>query len=203
MIRRTFALVAAAALSLGLAGCITLFPKEKPAQLYRFEATPPAASGAAPTFTVRLGQPDFDEASSGDQILTSNGDQVAYLGGSRWSAPAIQLFQATLTHAFAVGGAPARLVGAATPGPANLRLTLQVTRFEANYAQGLTAAPTVVVRMHAVLVREKDMSIVADRLFEASAPAAENHADAIVAAYDVATTKAVGDLIAWVDQTGG
>jgi cholesterol transport system auxiliary component len=203
MIHRTLAAAAVAALSLGLAGCITLFPKEAPAQLYRFEATPPAATGTAPSFSVRLGQPDFDEAASGDQIFTSNGDQVAYLGGARWSAPAVQIFQATLAHAFAAAGGPARLVGSAAPGKADLRLTLTVTRFEANYAQGPAAAPTVVVRMHATLVREKDMSPVADQLFEADAPAADNHAGAIVTAYNAATTKAVGDLIAWVDQSGG
>lgn len=36
--------VAASILALGLAGCITVFPKTKPAQLYRFGGEPSAAA---------------------------------------------------------------------------------------------------------------------------------------------------------------
>jgi cholesterol transport system auxiliary component len=203
MIRRTLALAAAAALSLGLAGCITLFPKETPAQMYRFEATPPAASGVPPAFTVRNNLLGFDNVSAGDQIVTSTGDEVAFLRGARWAAPAQELFEGTLAQAFAVAGGPARVIGAGAPGHADLRLTVQVTRFEADYVSGPTAAPTVVVRLHAALVHEKDMSPAGERIFQAEIPAADNHLAAIVTAYDAATTKAVGELIAWVEQGGG
>jgi cholesterol transport system auxiliary component len=204
MMRRALTLATAAALVAGLGGCITLFPKEAPAQLYRFEAaTSPASAATAPAFTVRTGALDFDEPASGDQILTSNGDQVAYLAAARWAAPAMQLFDAAIFHGFDAGGGPAHLVGPGAAGNEELRLQMQVTRFEANYASGLTAPPTIVVRLHATLVHEKDLTPAGDRTFEASVPASDNHIAAIVTAYDAATTKVVGDLVAWVDQRGG
>ena len=203
MIHRALAL-AAVALSLGLAGCITLFPKEAPAQLYRFDVTPPApaAAGAAP-FSVRLLAIDFDEAAAGDQMLTSTGDQVAYLAGARWEAPAARLFDAAVAHGFDAPENSARLVAAGAAGHSTLRLQLQVTRFEAQYPAGPPGqAPTVVVRMHAALIHEKDMTPAGEHVFEASATAADNHVGSIVQAYDQATSKAVGDLVAWVDQGG-
>jgi len=203
--RRAPALALAAALvaTLGLGACITLFPKEAPATLYRFEATVPAAaqSNAAP-FTVRLAASTFDPAAAGDQILTSNGDQVAYISTARWSGAAQQLFDAAVAHGFDAAGGPAHTMAATAPGHADLRLALHVTRFEADYLSGMTAAPTVVIHMHAELLREKDMARLAERDFEASAPAAENRVSAIVPAYDAATSKVVGDLVSWVDGGG-
>src|SRR5271156_5705810 len=78
------------ALSVGLAGCITLFPKAKPEQLYRFDAQiQPPQSGGRP-FTVRNGAAEFDPASAGDRIMTINGDQVAYIADGRWAIRATQ-----------------------------------------------------------------------------------------------------------------
>ena len=44
---------AAAMTAAALAGCVTLFPKEKPVQLYRFEAQAPAAQGGR-AFAIRM-----------------------------------------------------------------------------------------------------------------------------------------------------
>src|ERR1700679_4016550 len=80
------------ALSVGLAGCITLFPKAKPEQLYRFDAQIPPPQGGGRPFTVRNGAVEFDPASAGDRIMTIDGDQVAYIADGRWAIPATQLF---------------------------------------------------------------------------------------------------------------
>jgi cholesterol transport system auxiliary component len=202
MTHRALALVAMA-LSLGLGGCITLFPKEPPVQLYRFEAdAPPSGAATATPFRVRGSPIDFDGPAAGDQLMSTTGDEVAYLGGARWSAPASSLFEDAVEHGFAAGG-PAQLIGPAAPGRDDYRLQLKVTRFEATYPSGAAAPPTVVVRLHAVLLHEKDLSPAGERLFEADIPAADNHMAAIVTAYDAATTKVVGDLVAWVGQGGG
>jgi len=202
MMHRVLALVATA-LSLGLCGCITLFPKEAPAQLYRFEADLPPATAAATPFSVRASPLDFDTPAAGDQMMTSDGDQVAYIGGARWSAPASDLFEDAVEHGFATAGGPARLVGPGAPGRDDYRLQLQVTRFEATYPSGPKAAPTIVVRLRATLLHEKDLAPAGERLFEATIPAADNHVSDIVTAYDAATTKVVGELVAWVGQGGG
>ncbi|HZZ35630.1 MAG TPA: ABC transporter, partial [Caulobacteraceae bacterium] len=82
---RGLALAAGASL---LAGCISLFPKSEPAQLYRFGTVLPAvqetASGAAP-FGVLMTVTGFDRAAVGDRILTVNGAQAAYIKSARWA----------------------------------------------------------------------------------------------------------------------
>jgi cholesterol transport system auxiliary component len=189
MIRPAWTAAAALTLLLGLGGCITLFPKEAP-----------AAQGGP--ISVRVAAVDFDAAASGDRILTVDGDQVAYIGGGRWESPASQLFEESVWHAFNTAGGRTRLVGPG-PGKAEYRLIIEVSRFEARYLSGPTAAPTVVVHLHASLTRQSDLSVVADKEFDATAPASDNRVGPIVEAYDQATTQAVGDMVAWVNQPGG
>jgi cholesterol transport system auxiliary component len=203
MIRPALAAVAVLILAVGLGGCITLFPKEKPAQLYRFDVSlpqAPAASGAP--FAVRVGAVGFDPAASNDRLLTVNGDEVAYLGGARWETQASELFGEAVEHGFNTAGGRARLVGLG-PAKAEFRLTLQVSRFEAEYLNGPSAAPTIVVHLHATLERQSDLSVVGEKEFDATAPAADNRVGPIVAAYEAATTQVVGALVAWINQPAG
>jgi cholesterol transport system auxiliary component len=191
-------ILALGAMTLGLGGCITLFPKQKPAQLYRFDAAvQPAPPAAGAPFAVRSSGLDFDAAASGDRILTYTGDEAAYIDGSRWVAPASELFEEAVQHGFDTAAGRAHLVG---PGPAKaeFRLTLQVTRFEARYSSP-GAAPTVIVHMHAVLERQSDLVVVAEKEIDHEAPASDNRVGAIVSAYDAAASQAISDLVAWVN----
>jgi cholesterol transport system auxiliary component len=153
------------------------------------------------TFAVRTSMTDFDAAAAGDRIMTVDGDQVAYVAAGRWSSPANQLFDEAVAHGFAAPGDAARLVG--STGKADYRLRLIVSRFEARYPSGPTSTPTVVIVVRAVLDRQSDLSHVATQEFEAEVPAGDNRVGPIVQAFDQATTKVVGDLVAWVDQKGG
>ena len=195
--RPVIAPVAVAALA-ALGGCITLFPKTAPAQLYRFDANVQPAASAAP-LAIREGNLEFDPAAGGDRILTVTGDQVAYVDTSRWAIPATQLFQQALDHGFAAAGV--RLVGIGETGQAKYRLRIEVGRFEARYLEGAAAAPTVFVSLRATLDRESDGAHVGERAFDASVPASANRMGEIVQAYDQAVSKVVGDLAAWVSQT--
>jgi cholesterol transport system auxiliary component len=198
---RLAALPFAAALALGLAGCVTLFPKEKPAPLYRFSTSFQAAQAApGPRFAVRSGVVDFDPASEGDRILTVDGDQVAYVGDARWDVAAVQQFEAALAKGFDETGGPARLVGSGHPGKALYRLKVAVTQFEARYDHGPTAPPTIVVKATATLDKEVDSTLVGVKDFSAEVPASDNRVAPMVSAYGAATSKVIGDLVAWVDQ---
>jgi cholesterol transport system auxiliary component len=193
-------ILALGTIGFGLSGCITLFPKEKPAQLYRFDATvPPATAAPGPRFAVRGAGLEFDEAASGDRILTVTGDEAAYIEGARWASPASELFQEAVEHGFNTADGRAHLVG---PGPAkaDYRLNLQVTRFETRYASA-GATPTVVVHVHATLERQSDLVVVAEQEFDHEAPAADNRVGDIVSAYDAATGQTVNDLVNWVDAS--
>jgi len=189
-----------AALCVALGGCVSLLPKAKPVQLYRFgAATAPVSEAAAPApaLTIARGNIDFDSAAATDRILTVAGSDAAYIAGGRWVSPAPVLFQEALMRAFqAAPGAP-RLVDRGGVSRASLVLTLDVQAFEARYDNGRGKAPQVAVQVHAVLVGRGDGKPVGEKIFTATARAGDNRIGAIVDAYDQALGALFADLIGW------
>jgi cholesterol transport system auxiliary component len=158
--------------------------------MYRFgdsTAAPASAPAAAPV-TVLKGPITFPPASGGDRILTVNGSGNAYVGGARWVAPAASLFDEAVLKTFDAPGAP-RLVGRGEPLLAASTLRLDVRAFEARYP-----GPTVRVQVRATLIRNADRVLIAEKMFEAQVPAADNRQGPIVAAFD----QAVGQVLAGV-----
>jgi cholesterol transport system auxiliary component len=186
----------ALALPLVLGGCISVFPKAKPVQMYRFGGSVPAAEASAgPAKAVLKGATVFPAAASGDRILTATGAETAYIGGARWVAPASIMFDDVLLKAFDAPG-PVRLVERGEPIAAASTLRLDVRSFEARYP-----GPTAVVQVRATLIRNADHSVVGEKMFEASVPATDNRQGPIVAAFDAATGKVIADLRAWTGAT--
>lgn len=192
------ALSAAIALPLGLGACISVFPKAKPVQMYRFgdQAVAPAApaASAAPAVVFK-GPITFPPASGGDRILTITGSQSAYVGGARWVAPAASLFDAALLKAFDAPGAP-RLVARGEPLSAPGTLRLDVRAFEARYP-----GPTVRVQVRATLFRNADRALVGEKMFEAEVPAADNRQGPIVTAFDQAVGQVLTGVRDWTAAT--
>jgi cholesterol transport system auxiliary component len=191
-----------------LVGCITLLPKQKPAQLYRFGVSgPPAASHTAgqARFSVSAAPTNFERAAAGDQILAITGDQAAYVSGSRWVTAAGSLFDAAVTRAFDADTGPARLIPRGEAVRSDYLLKLDVRTFEARYDRGQQAPPTVVVEIYAGLVKRSNEltgAAPAERIFQVSVPASENRAGAIAQAFDSAVTDALGKVVVWVDAKG-
>src|SRR5665213_4299505 len=177
--------VAVVALGLMLAGCISLLPKQKPAQLYRFGVSaPPTAvrTSAQGRFSVQAVPMSFARDAAGDNILTTTGDQAAYIAGSRWVTSASSLFEAAVTRAFDADGGPARLLARGEAVRPDYTLKLDVRRFEARYDSGQQAPPTVVVELYAGLIRRSSDAPTAppaERIFQASIPASDNRAGPI------------------------
>jgi len=203
MIRRAARLLIAAGCAACLAACITLFPKEKPAQLFRFGDRVTAPAGSGPAFAVRSVGFEFDRAAAGDAMLTVSGDQVAYISGARWAVPATLMFEAAVRRGFDAPGGTVRLINPGEGGQAKFILRLHVTHFEARYDAGPSAPPTIYVALRAVLTRTADQSLVGAQPLEVKASATDNSASAIAAAFDHATSDVVGQLVSWVNQTGG
>ena len=200
----TGGLLLAAAASL-LAGCISLFPKADPAQLYRFGATAPQVQetgSGGPSFGVFLAVIGFDRAAASDRILTVTGTQAAYIKGARWVTSSAGLFDSALQHAFDADQGPARLVDRGEIALTDFVLKLDVRTFEARYDNGQAATPTIVVEVHAALDRTRDRIVVGDRSFKASVTASDNRVGAIAQAFDQAVAKVLGELVAWVDARG-
>lgn len=195
-------LLIAGACAVALSGCISLLPKTKPAQLYRFGPTPAAAAAtAAPrphAISVFRTNGSFASESADDRILTVTGGKAAYIAQSRWVAPAAELFNEAVSEAF--DPSPVRLIARGQQGRFAYALRLDVRKFEARYASGADAAPTIVVRVHAALSKP-DQSVVGEQIFEASIPAGSNRVSAIVSAYDQAVNDVLAKLVAWTEAT--
>lgn len=194
--------LAAAVLALSLSGCVSLFPKADPAQLYRFEArTTAAAPSSAARFTVLKAPTSFARAAAGDGILTLTNGEAAYIAGARWLSPASVLFDETAIRAFQDAGGPARIIGRGEIARSDTYLKLDVRTFEARYDQGPKAAPMVVIEVNATLTRN-NQSLAGTQTFTASVRAADNRVGPIVEAYNQAVTQAVGQMVSWVNTTG-
>jgi cholesterol transport system auxiliary component len=201
-VRAFLNLAAAGALALSLTGCISLLPKSNPAQLYRFGFGEPQAAAQPASLSsvgVLRAPGQFQHESAGDRILTVTGERAAYIAASRWVAPAEVLFDEAVSRAFDAGGGRVRLVGRGEPGHVDYALRLDVRNFETDYAQG--EAPTVLIRVRAVLSRDRSAPPVAERVFEARVPATENRVSTIVAAYDRALSQVLGQIIAWTNSS--
>jgi cholesterol transport system auxiliary component len=194
----------AGVLALTLAGCISLLPKSNPAQLYRLApATTAAAKPALSANAVGVFESggEFQQESAGDRIFTVTGDRAAYIAEARWAAPAQVLFNQAVDAAFEGSGGHVRLVPRGSPAATDYVLRLDVRNFEVRYEGGANAAPTVLVRVHAVLSRDRNRTLVSEQLFEARVPALDNRVGAIVQAYDAAVGQVLGELVAWTNQS--
>lgn len=191
-----------AAVALGLSGCISLLPKSKPAQLYRF--TPPTAAAkaepAANAVGVFQGGGEFQRESAGDRIVTVTGPKVAYIAEVRWAAPAQVLFDQAMDAAFEASGGHVRLVPRGAPAPTDYVLRTDVRNFETRYEAGAKAAPTVLVRVHALMTRDRARTLVSEQVFESRVRAGDNRVSAIVDAYAKATGEVLDQLVAWTNE---
>ena len=202
---RKTALAVLLAAGLGLAGCVTLLPKTKPVQLYRFGDVTTAArnqpAGRA-SFSVLGPDPTFTRASEGDRILTVTGDETAYIADARWIAPAAVLFAEAEVRAFEATGGPARLVKRSDVAAPKFALRLNVETFEVGYPHTGAHLPTVTVQVHAVLIRSVDRQVVAEKTFVTRTPSRENRLAVIVGAFDSATRKTLGQIVDWTNAQG-
>ncbi len=202
---RFFALAAGFSVALTLGGCVTLLPKTEPAQLYRFdvsgEASPQSETQAA-GFWVYRAPTSFARGAEGDQILTLNGDQVAYIAGARWVAPAAALFDEAESHAFDRSSGPAHLNRRGEVGNGLVNLRLDVEAFESSYLDGPGNPPTVVVQVRASLSRVTDRQPLATHMFESRRKVDSNRLGAIVPGFNGAVTDVLGQVVAWTDAEG-
>ena len=197
-------LILAALACVALGGCISLFPKSKPAQLYRFDGEPLQASTALPPTSARVvarGNMRFETAASADRILTVTGPDTAYIAGGRWVSPAPVLFEESLIRAFEAGGGPRLAEGGSTIHATEV-LNLDVQTFETRYVDGDKAAPQIVVQVHAQLLRASDRTVIGDQLFTSTQRSGDNRIGPIVQAYDAAVHEVLGKLVSWTAQQG-
>ena len=193
---RTLALAAAAALS--LSGC-ALLSSPDPVQLYRFgDAAGAVATPATSPVQVKLRALEMPQAAQGDRLLGVTGSQAAYIAGARWVSPALMLYSDALEASFASQARSVRLIGRSELTPTTRLLDVDVRAFETRYDYA-GAAPTVLITVRARLLRFPERTVVSERTFTVSQPAAENRITTIVDAYDMATRDVNAQIVAWTD----
>lgn len=203
---RALALAGLLSAGLALGGCISVLPKSKPANLYRFGQAPPAAASAAdPAVVGAVGvfraPGSFQRESAGDRILTLTDRKAAYVAQTRWVAPAATLFDEAVLTAFDRDNGPARLVSRGEAGRADYALRLDVRNFETHYDQGPKAAPLVVIRLRATLFDSENRRLAGEQFIEAQVRAGDNRVGAIVQAYDAAAGEVIAKLVDWTNRT--
>ena len=189
--------------AVALTGCVTLLPKTKPAQLYRFGYTPELveqkaeaagtagrAVGMAPTGIV-FGTVTFPQDSAGDRIVTVEDSQVAYVAEARWTSAASGLFKDAISTGFARGGQSVTLEPRG-PTAANFRLDISVRKFETDYKRN---RPTVSVALDARLIRLSDRMVVGQKFISADIPVRKSDMSLMADGYNQATTQVVTSLI--------
>ena len=196
-----FAALTLATVALG--GCVSLFPKQVPAQLYRF-GVPEGAAAATPGPDDDLARTPVISppvavvpAGATDRLLTITGSQAAFVGGARWISPAAELWDQAARRAFAARATHVRLLTRSEFAGGVAFLRLDVPEFEARYAAP-DAPPTVHVALHA-LFTHRNGTFSGEHTFVADVPAAENRVGPIVAAYDGAVAQVLDAAVTWAD----
>ncbi len=200
--KRAILAAAIAVAGFSLSGCITLFPKATPVQLYRFGGDIPKVNAPGAPFNLQRSPTQFAHAAQLDTILTTSGTETAYIAGARWVAPAVVLFDEAVGRAFDEASGPARIVARGEMGSGGASLKLDVETFEARYPGGKGAPPTVVVQVRALLIKSADRTILGETTFRSEKPAADDRVGAIVQAYDDATSDVVDQIVTWTEQEG-
>jgi cholesterol transport system auxiliary component len=192
----------AVAMTVPLGACASmLFGKSDPVQLYRFGAQPAAETTVSNArFGVLQSPTEFVEAARSDRILTVTGGQAAYIKDARWVSPAQVLFDEAVARKFQGSPGSARLIQRGEVAKADYVLKLDVRTFETRYAYA-EAIPEVAVEVRALLTSNVDRSVVGERVFSATVPAADNRVGAIVLAYEQAVDQVLGELYGWVNSS--
>ena len=192
----------------GLAGCVSLLPKQPPVQLYVFGRAAPAAApapsaelvGRGGVIGVVLEPVSFPRSALGDGLLTVRGETADYIRGARWLGPAVTLFQEAAERSFDARPRAVRLIDRSQLAAASVLLRLDVQEFDARYDPSTSIPPNVVVDVRATLTRADGRALVQSR-FTDTRPATENRVSAIVAAYDGAVGTVLAQAADWTEAT--
>jgi cholesterol transport system auxiliary component len=194
--RRPFLL--AAPLAAALPGC-SLLPTPQVAQIYRLSPQVDDSPGPSiPHTELTVGLPIASESLDTDRIaLTPGRTRFDYYADSVWTDRLPVLLQTLLVEAFEADGRIAEIgrdVDGLTHG---YLLRTEIRQFEGQYPGAATGPPEIAVVLELQLLTGPEGRLVGRRLISERARASRDKLEAIVAAFDTATGKALAQSVAW------
>jgi ABC-type uncharacterized transport system auxiliary subunit len=182
-------------------GCGSLLESTLPAdQAYVLrppvrEAPPPINQATAGS--VLLQRPQAGPGLDSDRIVLLRSDsRFDFYAASRWAAPAPDMLANFIVDGLRASGAFAAVFDDTSPYAPSYNLRCTLRRFESDYtsAGGNGGAPTVFVALDCTLGRHRERELLASFTAQGSAVAHADRLNDVVAAFNAATTAAVGEL---------
>jgi len=189
--------IAVALLLLAAAGCAgsLLESHTEPPKVYRLTAAPAAGEGRALEAALSVARPRAGATLDTDRIAVAHpGDAFDYVAGVRWAEPAPQMLQQVLVEAFAADGGFAATVAAPSRVPAEYMLDVELRKFTVVYpAAG--SVPEVRVQWQATVVESRHGGRMASFLVDRVVAVSANRREAVIAAFQQATSEAVAETV--------
>lgn len=198
-VARHSALIAAALVCFGTAGCGSLIgPSNPPAQIYRLSPEMTSQPGApAVKWQLAVARPDTSQILDSDRIALLRGSVMDYYADAQWNDSVPRLVQSLLVEAFDRSG---RVQSATTESNlrADMLLTTELRDFEAQYLAANTP-PDVVIDIQAKLLDARGQ-VIASLDSRQTAHATQDSVAGVVNAFDQAMTAALAQIVGWTLQ---
>lgn len=196
MMTRRFALLGAAASLGGCTALSTLRTAATPLNTYDLLPAAGPARGRRSGRTLLVARPDAAAAIETDRIMIKPSPlSIAYLPDSRWPDELPDMMQSLLIRSIA-GTGRLGYVGPGEGGP--VPDVALLTRLDAFQAEVTGDVLNVTVDVTLTLLRDRDQRVIASRIWRQSAPAADDSAAAVVAAFQTVLNGLLPDMANWV-----
>ncbi len=163
----------------------------------------PSATGQPRAIDLVVEVPEASGALDTDRIMIRpNPFQAQYLPRARWADSAPEMMQTLMLRSVENTNAVRYVGRRPLAGSGDYALISEITDFQAERRDGEDAAE-IRLRMTARLVREDDASIVATRVFTATAEVESLDTLPVVESFDSAANPLLREVAAWVMQTLG
>ncbi|WP_232897415.1 ABC-type transport auxiliary lipoprotein family protein [Pontibaca salina] len=196
MMTRRFALLGAAASLSGCSALSTLNTAATPLNTYDLLPVTGTTPGRRSGRTLLVARPDAAAAIATDRVMIKPAPlSITYLPDARWPDELPDLMQSLLIRSIA-GTGRLGYVGPGEGGPVpDLAL---LTRLDAFQAEVTGDALSVTIDVTLTVLRDRDQRVIASRVWRQSAPAADDSAAAIVAAFQTVLNGLLPDMADWV-----
>ena len=184
-------------LSVLLAGCSNIFRSTSPAtQVYVLRATAEARPQLAqPNASIHISRPIPGPGLGSDHIvLVESGHRMSYYVASRWPAELPAVVETLAADTLRASGAWSTVQDSGSTFPSEYLLQIVIRRFEADYGAVSGGAPEVHVVLDCTVGRRVGRDVMASFTAEGSVTAAANRLGDVVAAFEQASNKALGEL---------